>query len=99
MHGMDLDSRQNPIVRVRIYGRASRETLCKVYLLLYMSICLHVCVGTYHVNVWFPWKPEEGLTFPETGDVCTSGLFYGCFVPNLGPLREQQVLSTTKPSL
>lgn len=35
MHGTDLDSRQNPAVRVRIYGRGSRETLWKVYLLLF----------------------------------------------------------------
>jgi hypothetical protein len=61
---------------------------------MYVNVLL-----TYHLHVWCPWRPEEGIGSLRTGvmDGCES--LCGFQESNPGPLQEQHVLLTTEPSL
>ena len=65
---------------------------------MYMYVLL-ACVPVYHVHVWCPWMPEEGVSPFGAGvtDGCESPSVFWEF--SLDPLKEQAVHVTTKPSL
>lgn len=45
----------------------------------------------HHMHAWCPWRPQEGLSFPETG--FTEGCEQpGCWEFNPDPLEEQPIL-------
>lgn len=56
-----------------------------------MSVC--------HAYVWCLWSPEGDVIFPGTGGMNGCELPCRCWELNQGPLEEQKVLLTTKPSL
>lgn len=64
---------------------------------VHVFMCVHVCSCT---GVHCLWMPEEGSGYPGTG--VTGGWLlvtqYSCWELNLGPLEEQQVPLTAKPS-
>jgi len=60
-----------------------------------LPVCMSVCL----IHGWCPWGPDEGVGFPKTGvkDSCLEPP-YRSWEWNQGPLEEQPLLSTTKPS-
>jgi hypothetical protein len=63
-------------------------------------MCLNVlpaCVRMYHMCIWRPWKPEDGIRFPVIGVTGSCKLPCGCWELNPGPLQEQPVLLTIPP--
>lgn len=52
-----------------------------------------------HMCAWYLWRSEEGIGFFRI--VVTDGCKRPCglWEPNLGTLKEQQVILTTEPSL
>ena len=52
---------------------------------MHMSVCL-ACVYVHYVQVWCPWRPEEGIGSPdaEVKDCCE--LLCWCWELNQGPL-------------
>lgn len=61
-------------------------------------MCMDVlppCIYVHYVHVWCPQRPEVGIESPRTG-------FTNDYVDarnQPGPLQEQQVLLSTKPTL
>jgi hypothetical protein len=55
-----------------------------------------MCITYIHVQS--QQRPKEGLKYPETEvtDDCESP--FRCQEPNLGPLKEQQVIFASEPS-
>ena len=64
----------------------------KVYLFYFYVYDCFACIGT-HV-----WRSEEGIRSPETGVTGGCEPPCRCWEPNSGPLQEQQMLLTAKPS-
>ena len=52
-----------------------------------------------HVFAWFPRKPGQEAGFPGIGVTGSDEPPCVCWESNRGPLKEEPVLSTTKPSL
>lgn len=51
-----------------------------------------------HLDVWYLWRPEEGVIAPKTG--VTGGYEpCGCWESNSSPLEGQEALLITVPSL
>lgn len=60
---------------------------------------LSTCMSVYHMHVLCLRRLEEGIgsTSPGVGVTGFCELLRGCWEWNLGPLREQPVLSTAVP--
>jgi hypothetical protein len=55
-------------------------------------------MSLYCVRDWCLWRPEEIITFRETG-IRENYELCGCWELNPGPMQEQKALLTTEPSL
>lgn len=65
-----------------------------LFIILYVCFCM--CMHIHHIHAWCLWRQEEGIRFSEL-DSCGPPWEYRESKP--GPLREQQVLLITDPSL
>lgn len=62
---------------------------------MYKYVCMPTCAYVQYVNAWSSKRQSEGIGSPriEVRGGC------GFWEPNLGPVKEQQVLLTAKLSL
>lgn len=60
-----------------------------------MSILL-ACMDVFTAHAWWTWKPEEGISSPETEVNKQLWAAMWFWELNSGPLQEQQMLLTTK---
>jgi hypothetical protein len=51
----------------------------------------------YMQDMQCPWRPEEGVRSPRTGDRDSCEPPCNCWEPSPGPLQEHQVLLPTEP--
>lgn len=70
-----------------------------VLIYLMCKSILPACVSGHGVPTWSLWKPGEGTGFFGTGITGRGQLPCGCCELNLGPVQEQRVPLTAKPSL
>ena len=68
-----------------------------LFILCVWLFCMLLCLCTMFLPC--PWRSEVGVraSGSRVADSCEP--LCGCWEPNLGPLKEQQVFSTAKPSL
>lgn len=59
-----------------------------------MSILLHACMFIHCVNVWC-FRDQRRMNYAIAGFKLSCGFWE----PNLGPLKEQQMLLSVEPSL
>ena len=88
----------NPEAKSRIF-LSSLGFFKDLFIFNFMCIvsCLYVCL--FSTCVQSPRRPEEGARALGTGVIDSFKLPCGCLDLNLGPLKEQLELLTTKPYL
>ena len=54
------------------------------------------CMLVYHMCVWYPWRPEDGVEFPRTKDTGSFETQCGCEELSSHPQKEQTVVLTAE---